>query len=65
MRFGILGTFEVADDRGRRLALGGRRQQGVLAILLLHAGKVVSTERSLVLRSDARAPAVNQSEVTG
>jgi predicted ATPase/DNA-binding SARP family transcriptional activator len=45
MRFGLLGPFEVIDDQGRELALGGLKQRGVLAILLLHAGEVVSTER--------------------
>jgi DNA-binding SARP family transcriptional activator len=45
MRFGILGPFEVADDQGRELALGGHRQRAVLAILLLHAGEVVSSDR--------------------
>ena len=45
MRFGILGPFEVADDQGREVALGGPKQRSVLAILLLHAGEVVSSER--------------------
>ena len=45
MRFGILGPFEVADDQGRGVALGGPKQRSVLAILLLHAGEVVSIER--------------------
>ena len=44
MRFGILGPFEVADDQGRVLALGGFKQRSVLAILLLRAGQVVSTD---------------------
>jgi predicted ATPase/DNA-binding SARP family transcriptional activator len=45
MRFGILGPFEVADDDGREVALGGPKQRSVLAILLLHAGDVVSGDR--------------------
>ncbi|MGN6169153.1 MAG: AfsR/SARP family transcriptional regulator, partial [Solirubrobacteraceae bacterium] len=45
MRFAILGPFEVADDEGRELTLGGRKQRSVLAILLLHAGEVVSSDR--------------------
>jgi DNA-binding SARP family transcriptional activator len=45
MRFGILGPFEVADDEGRELALGGRKQRSVLAILLLRAGDVVPSDR--------------------
>jgi predicted ATPase/DNA-binding SARP family transcriptional activator len=45
MHFGILGPFEVADDQGRELALGGQKQRAVLAILVLHAGEVVSSDR--------------------
>jgi DNA-binding SARP family transcriptional activator len=45
MRFGILGPFEVTDDRGRDVALGGLKQRSVLAILLLHANEVVSSDR--------------------
>ncbi|MGP0033288.1 MAG: BTAD domain-containing putative transcriptional regulator [Solirubrobacteraceae bacterium] len=45
MRFGILGPLEVADEGGRGLVLGGRRQRSVLAILLLHANEVVSPDR--------------------
>ncbi len=57
MRFGILGPFEVADNRGRELALGGRKQRSVLAILLLHAGEVVSSERLIDELWGERAPA--------
>jgi predicted ATPase/DNA-binding SARP family transcriptional activator len=45
MRFGILGPFEVADDQGHQLALGGLKQRSVLAILLLHGGEVVPSDR--------------------
>ena len=45
MRFGILGPLEVADEGGRGLVLGGRRQRSVLAILLLHANEVVARDR--------------------
>jgi DNA-binding SARP family transcriptional activator len=57
MRFGILGPLVVADDHGRELAVGGRRQRAVLAILLLHAGEVVSTDRLIDELWDERAPA--------
>ncbi|MGN6871864.1 MAG: BTAD domain-containing putative transcriptional regulator [Solirubrobacteraceae bacterium] len=57
MRFGILGPFEVADDEGRELALGGHKQRAVLAILLLHAGEVVSSDRLIEELWGARAPA--------
>jgi predicted ATPase/DNA-binding SARP family transcriptional activator len=45
MRFGTLGPFVVVNGAGRELALGGLRQRAVLAILVLHAGEVVSIER--------------------
>jgi class 3 adenylate cyclase/DNA-binding SARP family transcriptional activator len=57
MRFGILGPFEVADDRGRPVALGGPRQRAVLAILLLHADRVVLRDRLIEELWGAGAPA--------
>jgi DNA-binding SARP family transcriptional activator/RecA/RadA recombinase len=45
MRFRLLGPLEVVDDGDRSLALGGRKQRSVLAVLLLHANDVVATER--------------------
>jgi predicted ATPase/DNA-binding SARP family transcriptional activator len=44
MRFGILGPLEVADDSGDKIALRGRKQRSVLAILLLHANDAVSRD---------------------
>src|SRR5215471_7673120 len=44
MEFRILGPLEVVED-GRRLAVGGRKQRAVLALLLLHANEVVATDR--------------------
>ena len=44
MDFRILGPLEVTTN-GERLALGGRRQRALLAILLLHADRVVSRDR--------------------
>ena len=57
MRFGILGPFEVADDQGREVALGGRKQRSVLAILLLHAGEVVTSDRLIDELWGEHAPA--------
>ena len=45
MRFGILGPLEVIDDHGRRVGLSARKERALLAILLLHAHRVVSAER--------------------
>jgi DNA-binding SARP family transcriptional activator len=44
IEFRILGPLEAVAD-GRSLALGGTKQRGVLALLLLEAGRVVSTDR--------------------
>jgi predicted ATPase/DNA-binding SARP family transcriptional activator len=45
VQFRILGPLEVLEDHGRPLALGGGKQRALLAVLLLHAGQVVSTDR--------------------
>ena len=42
--FRILGPLEVAGDDGELLPLGGTKQRGALAVLLLRAGEVVSTD---------------------
>src|ERR671923_2807863 len=42
--FRVLGSLEVVD-RGREIPLGGAKQRAVLAILLVHAGEVVSVDR--------------------
>ena len=57
MRFGILGSFEVADDQGRGVALGAPKHRAVLAILLLHAGEVVSSDRLIDELWGERPPA--------
>jgi DNA-binding SARP family transcriptional activator len=44
MEFRLLGPLDVVDQ-DRSLELGGRRQRALLAVLLLHANDVVSTER--------------------
>jgi WD40 repeat protein/DNA-binding SARP family transcriptional activator len=44
LRFGILGPL-AASWEGETLALGGARQRALLAILLVNAGELVSTER--------------------
>ena len=43
MQFRLLGPLEVVDG-DRSLALGGRKQRSLLAVLLLHANDVVPTE---------------------
>src|SRR5262249_46448781 len=44
MEFRILGPLEAREDGGL-VALGGAKQRALLAILLLHANEVVSTDR--------------------
>jgi predicted ATPase/DNA-binding SARP family transcriptional activator len=44
MEFRILGSLEVRAQ-GRPLRLGGPKQRALLAVLVLHAGEVVSRER--------------------
>src|SRR3954451_3216961 len=45
VKYGILGPLEVVDDGGRVLDMGGRKQRAVLAVLVLHANRVVPLER--------------------
>ena len=42
--FRILGPLEVLAADGEPLALGGQKQRGVLALMLLRPNQVVSTE---------------------
>jgi YVTN family beta-propeller protein len=44
IEFRILGPLEVSDD-GREISIRGRKLQSLLAVLLLHAGEVVSRDR--------------------
>ena len=44
LEFRILGSLEVSDETGH-VALGGPKQRGLLAILVLEAGRVVPTDR--------------------
>jgi DNA-binding SARP family transcriptional activator len=44
LEFGLLGPLEVGKG-GRALALGGQKQRALLALLLIHAGEVLPTDR--------------------
>ncbi len=56
MEFRVLGTFEIADDDGRRdLAVGG--ELAVLVLLLLNAGRVVPAEALIDASWGERPPA--------
>jgi class 3 adenylate cyclase/tetratricopeptide (TPR) repeat protein len=45
MEYRLLGPLEVLDESGHHVALGGARQQSVLAALLLRTGQTVALER--------------------
>ncbi len=51
MEFRILGPLEVEGAEGR-VQLGGKKQRGLLALLLLHDGEVVSAGRLIELLWD-------------
>ena len=44
MEFRILGPLQVVDGE-REIALGSPKERALLAVLLLHAGEVVSRDR--------------------
>ncbi|WP_346115100.1 AfsR/SARP family transcriptional regulator, partial [Nonomuraea maheshkhaliensis] len=45
MRFQILGPTTVLDEDGEPVALGGPRVRALLALLALHAGRIVGAEQ--------------------
>src|SRR5205823_3598680 len=45
MRFGILGPLQAVGDDGREFALGGRMPRVMLALLLVRANEVVSSDQ--------------------
>ncbi len=55
LEFRILGPLEVSDETGH-VALGGPKQRGLLAILVLEAGRVVATDRLIDLLWGEEAP---------
>jgi YVTN family beta-propeller protein len=64
LEFRILGPFEVVDA-DRPLSLGGPRQRALLAILLLHRGHVVSSDRLIDELWGERAPATAAKTLQG
>jgi DNA-binding SARP family transcriptional activator/class 3 adenylate cyclase/WD40 repeat protein len=55
MDYRVLGPLEVSDG-DRPIALGGEKQRALLAVLLLHAGEVVSAERLIDALWGERTP---------
>src|SRR6266516_95305 len=56
MEFRILGPLEVLSD-GRALDLGGPKQRAVLAMLLVEANRVVSSDRLIEALWEGQPPA--------
>jgi YVTN family beta-propeller protein len=56
VHFRILGSLEALDGE-QAMPLGGERQRGVLAILLIHRGNAVSVDRIVDLLWGERPPA--------
>src|SRR2546423_11700720 len=55
MDFRILGPLEVRGDDGE-LPLGGRKQRALLALLLIHQNKLLSTDRLIDELWDEQPP---------
>jgi branched-chain amino acid transport system substrate-binding protein len=64
MRFCILGPLEAWED-GREVQLGPGRQRALVALLLLHANEVVSTERLIDAMWNERPPTTATKVVQG
>ncbi len=64
MQFRILGPLEAWDD-GKRIALGGPQQRALLALLLLNANRVVSTDRLMESLWDGQPPATARGLLQG
>src|SRR5436190_13461018 len=64
MQFRILGPLEV-EGGGEPLALGGAKQRAVLAVLLLHANRVVSRDSLIDAVWGERAPETANSALQG
>lgn len=56
MEFRILGPLEAVNDSGTIAALGGPRHRTLLAALLVHAGRAVSTDRLIEVIWGATPP---------
>ncbi|MFC4128476.1 BTAD domain-containing putative transcriptional regulator [Nocardia rhizosphaerae] len=56
MRFGVLGPLAVWTDRGARVAIPAGQVRTVLAVLLVHRDRPVSTDRLIDILWPRRAP---------
>ena len=55
MRYGILGSLELSED-GRAIEVAGAKQRALLAMLLLNANRVVSSDRLIDALWEEQAP---------
>ena len=65
MDFNILGPFEVRDSEGAPIQLPGGRERSLLALLLIHRGEVVSSDRIVDALWGERAPGTATKAVQG
>jgi DNA-binding SARP family transcriptional activator/streptogramin lyase len=63
--FNILGPFEVRDSEGTAIQLPGGRERSLLALLLIHRGGVVSSDRIVEALWGERAPETATKAVQG
>jgi DNA-binding SARP family transcriptional activator len=61
----ILGPLEIRDREGREIRLPAGREQSLFALLLIHRGEVVSTDRILETLWGARPPETAAKAVQG
>lgn len=64
MEYRVLGPVEVRHS-GRTVDLGGGKQRALLAVLLMHAGQVVSVDRLLDVLWDGRPPSTAVTQLQG
>ena len=56
-QFGVLGPLEATSDGGAVIPLAGQKQRALLALLLLNANEVVSSDRLIDQLWNEEAPA--------
>jgi DNA-binding SARP family transcriptional activator len=65
VEFNILGPFEVRDSEGATIQLPGGRERSLVALLLIHRGEVVSSDRIVDALWGERAPGTAGKAVQG
>ena len=65
MRVGLLGGLEVLDDDGHDVPIAGAKLRALLAMLALHAGRVVPTEHLIDALWGETPPAAVRNSLQG